>query len=118
MAEQKSGKDISRRRVLKVAVSGVVAIPLASLIGSGRASAQNLELPKLSIDDPAGKALAYHEDASKVSVTDFPSMVAGSECTNCQLYSGTPDAQWGTCSIFPGKLVAGKGWCRTWVKKA
>ncbi|MCG6888043.1 MAG: high-potential iron-sulfur protein [Gammaproteobacteria bacterium] len=41
---------------------------------------------------------------------------ADSNCANCQLYSGTAD--WGPCAIFPGRQVAGAGWCSAWVKRA
>jgi hypothetical protein len=34
------------------------------------------------------------------------------------LYQGKPADAWGDCPIFPGKQVAGKGWCSAYVKKA
>ena len=33
-------------------------------------------------------------------------------------YQGKPADAWGGCPIFPGKQVAGKGWCSAYVKKA
>jgi hypothetical protein len=39
-------------------------------------------------------------------------------CGNCSLYSGSPGASDGPCSVFGGKLVNAKGWCTAWVKKA
>ena len=39
---------------------------------------------------------------------------AGQACKNCALYSDTDDAQWGGCSIFPGKLVNADGWCNVY----
>ena len=41
---------------------------------------------------------------------------AGKMCSNCQLYQGSGD--WAGCALFPGKKVAGPGWCSAWVKKA
>ena len=38
--------------------------------------------------------------------------------SNCQVYAGKPADPAGPCAIFPGKLVAGKGWCSAYVKKA
>jgi hypothetical protein len=37
-------------------------------------------------------------------------------CSNCQLFQGA--GEWGGCALFPGKKVAGAGWCSAWVKKA
>lgn len=41
---------------------------------------------------------------------------AAKNCKNCQLYQGSGD--WAGCALFPGKKVAGAGWCSAWVKKA
>lgn len=118
MPEQKFGKELTRRHVLKAGVTGVMAIPLAAVVGSRRAQAQNLELPKLAEDDASAVALGYVHDAGAVDKSANANFVAGSTCANCQLYTGAPDTEWGPCSIFPGKLVAADGWCRTWIKKA
>jgi len=73
---------------------------------------------KLEEDDPTAIALGYKHDATAVDTTKFPKR-AGDEgakqfCDNCSLYVDEGDG-WGQCSIFPGKLVAGKGWCNAWV---
>jgi hypothetical protein len=42
-------------------------------------------------------------------------------CSNCMLYAkkGMKDgAEVGACTIFPGKVVKGSGWCTSWNKKA
>lgn len=109
--------DSGRRRVVKTAVYSVAAIPLATLAGALTARAQE-SMPKLELDDPAAKALAYTHDASTVDPAEQPAMKEGANCANCQLYTGEPDAEWGPCSIFPGKLVAADGWCKTWIAKA
>lgn len=118
MSESGVKSPLTRRRVLQAAAGSTVAIPLSALLGSGLARAQNLELPKLALDDPMAKSLAYIEDASSVDASAQPAYKEGSTCANCQLYTGDSESEWGPCSIFPGKLVKAKGWCRTWVKKA
>ncbi|MGA1273968.1 MAG: high-potential iron-sulfur protein, partial [Burkholderiaceae bacterium] len=40
----------------------------------------------------------------------------GQVCSNCALYQGG-SAKAGGCAIFPGKQVAGSGWCSAWAKK-
>ena len=67
--------------------------------------------------DPQAAALGYKADASKVDKAKFPKFATGQVCTNCQLYVAK-SANAGACAIFPGKLVAGPGWCNAWVKKA
>ena len=46
------------------------------------------------------------------------SAVAGANCANCALYQGKPTDKAAACALFPGKLVAGPGWCSAWAKKA
>ncbi|MEO0997128.1 MAG: high-potential iron-sulfur protein [Pseudomonadota bacterium] len=31
---------------------------------------------------------------------------------------GTEEDDWAGCGIFPGKLVANRGWCSAWAPKA
>ena len=59
---------------------------------------------KVDEDDPTAKAVAYVHDATQTSNSAFK---AGSNCANCALYK-TPEADWGPCALFPGKLVAGE----------
>lgn len=68
--------------------------------------------------DPTAAALGYKADASKVDTKKFPGYVKGRNCAGCQLYVGKPTDASAPCSIFAGKLVAGKGWCAAWAKKA
>ena len=37
---------------------------------------------------------------------------------DADIYQGKPADAAGGCPIFPGKQVAGKGWCSAWAKKA
>ncbi|HKJ94696.1 MAG TPA: high-potential iron-sulfur protein [Gammaproteobacteria bacterium] len=102
----------SRRRLIKAGLLGVAAVPLASLISTRRVQAAE-DLPKLEESDPAAKALGYVHDASEAS--DNPAHAEGAQCAKCQLYTGDRNADWGTCSAFPGKLVNTKGWCTAFV---
>lgn len=99
----------SRRRILLT--GGLAAAALALGRGAGAA-----EGPRLSPDDPQAKALGYVENASSVDPAQWPKFAdpSGQHCANCALYQGG-DADWGACGIFPGKQVAGAGWCNAWV---
>jgi formylmethanofuran:tetrahydromethanopterin formyltransferase len=68
--------------------------------------------------DPQAQALGYVADASKVDTKKYPKFAAGQNCTNCSLYQGKATDKAAACALFPGKLVAGPGWCSAWVKKA
>ena len=114
----KGPNNPGRRRFITVAATAAAAVPLASLLRALPAHAD--DMPKLSEDDAQAKALGYKHDASAVDTTKFAKRAgdAGATqfCDNCQLYQGG-DAEWGPCSIFPGRAVAAKGWCNAWVLK-
>lgn len=63
-------------------------------------------------------SLGYKADATKVDKTKFPKYAAGQLCSNCVLYQGKATDAAAACGIFPGKQVAGKGWCSAYAKKA
>jgi hypothetical protein len=114
------GVNASRRRFIKITAVSVAAVPLGQLLLHGAAHAE--DLPKLDEADPQAQALGYVHDATKADVSKFPKR-AGKEgasqfCKNCQLFTGSADAEWGPCSIFPGKSVNANGWCSAWIKKA
>ncbi len=71
---------------------------------------------RLSEDDPQAKSLSYVHDASTLegSQTRYKS---GQACVNCALYKAEEGAEWGACSIFPGKQVKGTGWCSVYAPK-
>lgn len=71
----------------------------------------------VSPTDPMAVALAYHEDAKKVTAKEFPTFQAGQSCSTCLQLQGAPGQPWRACTLFPGKLVAAEGWCKVWVKK-
>ena len=64
--------------------------------------------PRLSVDDPQAKALAYTE----TSETD------GQTCANCIHATGDLASDWVGCRLFPGKQVAAAGWCKVWAPAA
>jgi hypothetical protein len=97
--------DISRRKMLGMSAAALIVGPALALTGT-RANAA--DMPHLDPDDAQARALGYVHESAK----------ADSHCRNCQLYTGDPAAEWGSCAIFPGKQVAVMGWCSAWVGKA
>lgn len=75
-------------------------------------------MPRLSEDDPQAKTLGYVHEASSVDQAKYPRFQAGQACSNCALYLGAADSEWGGCSIFPGKAVKATGWCNVYAPKA
>lgn len=68
--------------------------------------------------DPQAKALGYVTDVKKVDKAKFPKYAAGQLCNNCQFYQGKPTDASAPCPMLGGKLVASKGWCNVYAKKA
>ena len=99
---------LSRRKFVQSAGAATVAI------GFGSATIRAEDLPRVSEDDTMAKALNYVHDAETV---DAAKRFSGRYCNNCALYNGTADDDWAKCSIFPGKVVAGRGWCSAWAPK-
>lgn len=107
----KAGQSmISRRRFIKTAGAATTAVT----IGFGTTTASAEELPRVSEDGAMAKALNYVHDAQTV---DAAKRFSDRYCNNCALYAGTADDEWAGCSIFPGKVVAGRGWCSAWAPK-
>ena len=88
----------------RVFLSSVAVVPLQSLF-SPLSFAE--ELPKLEEQDAMAMALGYQ------AASGNPEQI----CANCSLYHSDADTEWGNCAIFPGKLVAASGWCKSWVAK-
>lgn len=95
----------SRRAMLRRAAISL-SLP-ALLLGATSPEAQT-QLPLISEQDPAAKAVHYVADASRAKAA-----TSGADCSNCSLY-GAAGAGQGTCSLFPGKLVKAAGWCSSW----
>lgn len=104
----------ARRRFLKLATAGVVAVPLGGMLVMRRAAAQE----QLREDDELAQQLGYHADAGAVDPADWPTYEDGQLCANCQLFEGTEDDELAPCQIFGGQLVAAAGWCSAWVERA
>ncbi len=98
-------KKLTRRDLLGLSAVAIVASPALALTSRLAFAA---DAPRLDPNDAQASALAYTHQSAK----------AGSNCANCQLYSAGAGAAWGPCAIFPGKQVAGAGWCSAWVKRA
>jgi hypothetical protein len=105
-------EKFSRRQLLQTAIAGLAAVPAATLVARSASAAE-----ALSEDDAAAKSLGYVTDASKVVAKTNPTYKPGQLCVNCIQFQGKGAAADGTCTIFPGKLVKGKGWCKVWVLK-
>jgi len=98
----------SRRQFMIYSTAGLASLTMAS-----QAQAQAM----LGEGEPTAVALGYKADAKTVVKAKFPKFADGQLCSNCQLYA-SKSADAGTCTIFPGKLVAGPGWCNAYIKKA
>jgi hypothetical protein len=93
----------SRRRFIEL-----VPVAGTALLWGPAADAQ---ASRLEESDPRAAAVGYVADAARVDAKKFPKYVAGSVCTGCEFYLAKPSEPWGPCTIFPRKLVAGRGWC-------
>lgn len=98
-------KTMSRRQALRLAGGATAIIPLTMLTGHQALAA---DLPQVDPENATAKALEYVHASTNTE----------QNCANCQLYTGEAGAEWGPCAIFPGKSVAAKGWCKSWIKKA
>jgi len=105
-----SAMDNSRRRFFATAGGALGAVAIAGTLSR---FANAADLPHLTLDDPAAKALNYTEDATKAPAPHQ----AGQACSNCNFYSGGATG-YGPCQLFVGKAVAAAGWCAGYAKKA
>ncbi len=113
----KKDKVMDRRGFLKMGMKAgggmlaLSAVPIQLLA----------EDDKVKEDEPLAQAFGYKEDATMVDIAKFPKRAgeAGATqfCDNCALYTSESAAEFGPCSIFQNRLVAGKGWCNAWVAK-
>ena len=108
-------ENVSRRKFLQ---SLAVVLPAGTVLLNSQARAE--DLPKLEESDPVAKALVYVHDVANVDTANplAARFEAGQDCSNCAQIQGEEGAEWRPCGIFPGKLVANKGWCSVWVAKA
>lgn len=66
----------------------------------------------VSETDTMAAALRYKHDASKSEGKG-----KSQTCANCNFYMKDNEG-WGKCTLLQTGLVASKGWCASWVKKA
>ena len=92
----------SRRAVLKSACGALLSTFICQ-----KSLAE--DLPLLSEDDPAAKAVHYVADVSRAKDAK-----PGNTCANCSLYSGDKKSMQGSCAIFGNKQVKANGWCSSW----
>ncbi len=92
----------------------ITAVACGSAIATGLTHAQ----AKLDEKDAQAVALGYVADTTKADKKKYTKHANDQKCTNCQLYQGKATDAAGGCPLFPGKQVAGNGWCSAWVKKA
>jgi hypothetical protein len=97
----------SRRRFIQI-------VPLvgASMLGAGSASAQ-----LVTEKDAQAIALGYVSDAANVNKAKYKQYATGQTCSSCALYQAKSSDPTAACALFPGKQVAGKGWCSAYAKK-
>ena len=96
----------TRRSLVCTLGKATVAIPLGALFLTADVVAA--DTPRLSPDDPAAMSLGYtHESGDNAK-----------RCAGCQFYTASEDIEWGSCVIFPGKLVNAGGLCQSWYAKA
>lgn len=100
----------SRRIFFSQALSGACA--LASAAAHAQAPAAVMD------SDPQAGALGYSTDGSKTDTKKYPNYATGQSCSGCVLFQGNPTDSSAPCAAFGNKLVAGKGWCSAWTKKA
>jgi len=98
-------RNMTRRALVKGALVAGALVPMAAVFV---ASAAEGSLPPLDPSDPAAHGRDYTTKSLKSDAT----------CGNCSLYEGKPDDAMAACRLFPGKSVAGAGWCSGWVKKS
>ena len=100
-------RSSTRRRFIRVALTGLAGAPLAGAWTSESAQAAAVRVRE---SDPKASALGYKEDATKAAARKD----ASATCSNCNLYSGKEDAQEGPCALLEDNLVSARGWCTAW----
>ena len=103
-------RPVSRRQFVQSAGAATAFVAA----GFSPAALAKDGMPRVSEDDPMAKALNYVHDAGTV---DAAKRFSDRYCNNCVLFAGSVDDEWAGCSIFPGKAVAGRGWCTAWAPK-
>ena len=112
---------MSRRVALKNLALGAGSLLVVRGAGAtadaAKPAAAGGALPHVTPADPVAMALAYNENAKTVDAKKFPNYKPEQNCSNCLQSKGKPGDAWVPCSLFPGKLVNGGGWCKVYVKR-
>lgn len=104
---------MNKRRVLLRSLSLIATAPIAGIPLSAFAQPK-----KIDENEPQAVSLGYKHDTTNVDQKKFPKHNVSQICNDCQFYQANVKEAWGPCTIFAGKLVASKGWCSAYVKKA
>ena len=107
-------KSLPRRTLLKAALLGSAALPLAIRMSEAQAAAAQ---PLVDVNDPVAKSLGYTPDSSKVNAAENPTHKPTQKCANCVQFQGAVTDKQAACNLFPGKDVLGAGWCKVWAQK-
>lgn len=129
-------KDLNRRDLIKKSLIGTAFFAAAGIAGCTKKEEESKTMTKTTdadkADAPAGaeyvaednsmaQSLGYKEKASEVDasvrVDKGETKGADQYCSNCQFYTAVNE-EGGKCTLFPGKLVKKKGWCKSWQLKA
>ena len=92
----------TRRKLLKMGLTSVVALPLVDITFA--------DVVEASPDEGIAKQFGYVRDGSK---TDNPKYDKSQDCANCVLFN--PETS--VCNLFQGQKVQPKGWCTAWAKR-
>jgi hypothetical protein len=103
-----------RRAVTRRALINMFALLAGGLALGLRREARAAELTRLDEKDPTAVAQGYVADAMRVEPKKNPQFITGQTCANCLQLQGKPGEGYRPCSVFPGKLVAAAGWCKSW----
>ena len=116
----------SRRDFVKGAGLAILSTPIVLAATRSAAHAEDLA-PVDEASDAMAKALGYHADGASVDPAKFPERKlpdgATRFCSNCILNTQAgiklpgKDGEYVKCSLFQGKVVASKGWCKSWALK-
>jgi hypothetical protein len=85
--------------------------------GAVVASGQALAAPKkIEESEPKAVSLGYKHETANVDNKRFPKHTPAEKCTNCMAWLGKPADAWAECDLTADRLVAGSGWCSSYVK--
>jgi hypothetical protein len=93
---------------------------LTSAVGLASLAIANTALAQAAVtdEDPQAVALGYKTDGTKTDAKKYPGYAATQSCSGCVLFQAQASGNTGSCAVFSNKLVASKGWCSAWTKKA